>query len=118
MPALTSRAAMIEPVRMIPPSSIRASTISPSSTSAARVSPKPCSISHSGNRVPRRLQQHPGLGEWQANDVRIAAGDVADIDLAITLEGVTAGLAAPLAVAGVIVDLFIAEPLHRDHRLD
>jgi hypothetical protein len=64
----------------------------------ARVSPMPRSTSHSGKRVARALQQVAGLGERQADDVGIAAGDVADIDLAIALQRIAAGLAAPFAV--------------------
>ena len=87
---------------------IRASMISPPSIRAARVSPIPRSISHSGKRVSRRFQQHARLGQRQADDVGIAAGDVADIDFAIALQRIAAGLAAPFAVAGVIVDLLVA----------
>ena len=93
---------------MAPSSMIRASTISPSSIRTARVSPIPRSMSHSGNRISRRLQQQPRLGKRKSDDVRIAAGDVANVDFAIALERIAAGLAVPLAMAGVIVDLFVA----------
>ena len=97
------------PSRMVPAGTtpsrrIRASTMRPPSTRAARVSPIPRSISHSGKRISRDLQQMPRLGQRQADDVGIAAGDVADIDFAIALQRIAAGLAAPFAVAGVIVD--------------
>src|SRR5207248_5586576 len=109
---------MMLPAGTMPSKMIRASTILPPSTRAQRTSPIPISMQCSGNRVPRALQQHPRLGERQTDDVRIASGDVADIDFAIALQRIPASLAAPLAMAGVIVDLFIAEPLHRDHGLD
>src|SRR5690242_6737198 len=114
--ALISRAAITLPARAIPPSSMRVSMISPSSTSAYRPSPIPRSISHSGNVVSRRLQQHPSLGERQPDNVRIASGDVVDIDFAIALQRIAASLAAPFAVARVIIDLGVAEAFHRDHR--
>src|SRR4051794_29141030 len=117
-PPLTSFAATTLPEGTTPSSSIRASTISPSATSAARVSPMPRSTSHSDNGVARALQQHARLGQWQADDVRIAAGDVADINLAITLERIAPGLASPFAMGRIIVDFFIAKALHRDHGLD
>ena len=53
---------------------------------------------------PAAFEQEPRLGQRQPDDVGIAAGDVADIDFAIALQRIAAGLAAPLAVAGVIVD--------------
>src|SRR3954468_727027 len=115
---LARRAARMLPAAITPSSTMRASMISPLSTSTARVSPMPRSTSHSGKPVPRRLQQHASLGEREADHVRIAAGDVPDIDFTITLERVAAGLAAPFAVRGVISDLFIGQALHRDHRLD
>src|SRR3982750_1286026 len=106
------------PSGMVPASPIRAATISPLSTSAARVSPIPRSISHSGNRIPGRLQQDASLGERQPDDVGIAAVDAAHINFAIALERITPRLAAPLAVAGIMVDFVLREPLHRDQRLD
>ena len=72
-------------------------------------SPIPRSISQSGNRISRGLQQRPCLREREADDVRIAARDLTHIDLAIALQGITAGLATPFAVAGVIVDLFVRQ---------
>src|SRR5206468_7901569 len=118
VPALISRAARMLPAKIAPASSIRASMMSPRSTSAARVSPMPRSMSHSGNRVPRRFQQHARLGERQADDVGIAPRDVTDVDLAIALECIAPGFAAPLPMARVIVDFFWGEPFHRDHRFD
>src|SRR3954468_24093475 len=99
---LARRAARMLPAAITPSSMMRASMIAPLSTSTARVSPMPRSTSHSGKRVSRRLQQHARLGERQADDVRVAAGDVPHIDFAITLERIAAGLAAPFAVRGVI----------------
>ena len=57
---------------------------------------------------PADLQQHARLGERQADDVGIAAGDMPDIHFAITLKRIAAGLAAPLAVTRVMVDLLPA----------
>src|SRR4051812_50158929 len=108
----TSLALTTVPAGTVPSSWIRHSMISPSSTSAARVSPIPRSISHSGKRISRGFQEHARLREWQADDVRIAAGNMPDIDLAVALQRVAAGLTPPLAVARVIIDLFVAEPLH------
>src|SRR5437868_9659215 len=118
VPMLVSRASITVPAGIDPSSSTRASTISPSSTMAARVSPMPRSISHSGKVVSGRLQQHSCLGKRQPDNVGIAAGDIADVDLAVTLQRIAAGLAAPFAVARIIVDLVCAQALHRDHRLD
>src|SRR6185503_18810939 len=118
LPMAVSRARTTLPTGTAPSSSMRASTIPSSSTSTARVSPIPRSISHSGNRISRRFQQHAGLRERQSDHVRIATGDMADVDLAIALKRIAAGLAAPLAVTGVMIDLLIAQPFHGDHRLD
>src|SRR6476661_6000452 len=97
---------------------MRASTILPPSSSAARVSPMPRSTSHSGNAVPGGFQKHARFGQRKPDHVGITAGDVPDIDLAIALERVAAGLAAPFAVACVEVNFLVRKPLHRDHRLD
>src|SRR3954470_5622973 len=116
LPMLASRALITLPAGIAPSSSIRASIIWSSSTSAARVSPIPCSASHSGNVVARAFEQHARFGQRQPDDVRIAAGDVPHVDLAIALKRVAAGLAAPFAVACVISDLFVRQPLHGDRR--
>src|SRR4051812_11494803 len=115
---LARRALITLPAATDPSTEIRASTISPSSTRAARVSPIPRSISHSRKRISRGLQKHARLGQRQADDVGIAAGEVTNIDLAVALERIAAGLAAPFAMAGVIIDFLVAHPFHRDHRLD
>src|SRR3954447_5945167 len=114
--ACLSLAAMMPPAGTWPSSNTRASIISPWSISAIRVSPMPRSISHSGNRVTGRFQQYSGFGKREADNVGIASGDVADIDLAIALKRIAAGLAVPFAMTGVKVDLIVAQRLHRDHR--
>src|SRR5690348_615813 len=98
-------------------SSIRASMISPFSISAQRVSPIPRSTSHSGKIVSGGLQHDARFGEGQPDDIRIASGDMADVDLAISLQRIASGLAAPFAVTGIEVDLGVAEVLHCDHGL-
>src|SRR6185369_6520891 len=117
-PPASKRASRIAPAGEIPSSSILASTIPPSSISAWRVSPIPRSVTHSGNWISCRFQKDTDFGERQADDVGIAAGDMADIDFAISLQRITAGLAAPFSMAGVKVDLLGREMLRRDHRLD
>src|SRR4051794_28935208 len=107
VPVLSTRAAITLPAGTEPSNWKRASMISPESTSAARVSPMPRSMSHSGNRISRGLQQDACLGNRQSDHVRIAAGDVAHIDFAIALQSIAPGLAAPFAMAGIIVDLYI-----------
>src|SRR6185369_246310 len=109
---------MIRPALITPSTEIRAWTISSFSTRAPRTSPIPISISQSGKLVAGAAEQHARLGQRQADDVGIAAGDMADVDFAIALEGVAAGLAAPLPVARIIVDFRLAEALHRDHRFN
>src|SRR4029079_6690843 len=118
LPMLVSRAGSTLPAASTPSSLILASTISPFSRSAMRVSPIPRSTSHSGNRISRAFQEHPSFREREADNVGIAARDVPDIDFAVALERIATGLAAPLAVACVMVDLVLAQPLHRDLRLD
>src|SRR5947209_13877582 len=118
VPVSERRASTTLPAGTMSSSSTRASMILLSSISAARVSPIPRSISHSGNLISCGLQQHARFGERQSDDVRVTAGDVPHIDLAIALERIASRLAAPFAMAAVIIDFFSGEPLHRDHRLD
>src|SRR5688572_13434093 len=101
----------------MPSSRMRQAMISPPPIPTDRVSPMPASASQSVNGIARAFQQQPGLGQRQSDDVGIAAGDMADIDLAIALQRIAAGLAAPFAVAGVEVHFRGRQPLHGDQSL-
>src|SRR5579872_5884798 len=118
VPLFARRALMMLCAGSSSSSSIRASMISPFSISAARTSPIPSSISQSRDGITCAFQKHSSFGKRKTDNIGIAAGDVSDIDFAIALERVSPGLAAPLAVTGIIVDLFLAKPLHCDHRFN
>src|SRR5512147_136884 len=124
-----TRPRIISPARTSSSSPPRARrTRTPPASAAARLSPGSAVTSTSSIRivgrgsgpgrasVPQALQQRARFEQRQAHDVRIGPDDPADERGRPSLDGVAAGLAAPLAASEVAIDFVARESFEGDDR--